>query len=88
MTKLIINIMDWIHGFITNLFPAVTMTMNNGNGVLNAISTVTDFIRQINFIVPLPTVSFILGFILAYRLASVIAFIANWVFRRIMDIIP
>ena len=53
-----------------------------------ALSTIVDFVKQVNFIVPLPDIMIMIGIDVAIRVFKIAVFAVNWVIRRVADIIP
>lgn len=88
MTLLIVAFINMLVNFASNHLPSYDFESGVYNGISDAIVSVVDFLAQINFIVPLGDLAYMLLMVIAVRLASMALFVANWIIRRIADVIP
>lgn len=88
MTALITGCLDFVAESLSTLLPVYDLSQSNYDTVASAISTVADFLRQVNFIVPLSDIMAMIGIDLGIRIFKFALFVGNWVIRRVADIIP
>lgn len=78
-------------GLITKLvsgFPAITFDDSIIANAVSGLKSLTTFVAESNFILPLPDMVAILSFDIAFRVAKFVLFISNWMIRRAADVIP
>lgn len=87
MTDFFVSLLGMFEGWIYKL-PELSIDSAYYTNIRNALATVVDFIKQVNFIVPIDTILLILSIVYGFRLVKFAVFVINWVVRRIADFIP
>lgn len=87
MTDFVCSIIEFL-GKLLSSFPSFEMSSDNLNMVSSSLATVLDYVKQANFIIPLPDIMIIIGIDLTIRVSKFLVFIINWIIRRIVDVIP
>lgn len=88
MTEFICSVLNFFRDLIVNHFPNLSLESGTLSKVADSFDLVINFIAQINFLVPLPTLLAIFSLVYGIKLAKFAVFLANWLIRRIADIIP
>ena len=88
MTDIICSVLNFFRDMVLNHFPDLSIESSTLGTISTAFSTVVDFIGQVNFFIPVPTILLILSIVYGFKLTKFLVFIANWVIRRIADVIP
>lgn len=88
MTDIICGVLNFFRDLIINHFPNLSLESGTLSSISNGFDMVIQFVAQINFLIPLPTVLIILSLVYGIKLAKFALFLVNWVIRRIADIIP
>lgn len=88
MTGLITGSLDFVASFINSMLPVYDLSDSAYNTISTSLTTLADFIRQVNFIVPLSDIMVMIGIDIGIRIFKVTLFIGNWTIRRVMDVIP
>lgn len=83
MTDILCSILDFFTSLISKYFPSLSLAPDQLNTISNAFKTVVEFMAQINFIVPLPTMFMILSIVYGIKAAKFSIFLVNWCIRRI-----
>ncbi len=88
LSNVLIGFLDWLSNFVCGMLPDTTnisTTLGNAQG---QVSTVVDFVKQVNFIVPLPDIMIILGIDVAIRLVTFGLYLVNFIKNVIVNLIP
>ncbi len=85
---IIAKFLEIITALARTFLPTIAVSSGFIANITSAIMTISDFCMDANFIVPLPDIVLIISIDLAIRIFKVSLFCGNWVFRRVMDIIP
>lgn len=88
MTDMIVNLLKWLSGLITDYIPAVTLDGGVLGNIADGIAYVLDVVVKANWIFPVPDALLIIGIVFGFSLVKVGIFVVNWVIRRIFDVIP
>ena len=88
MTGLVTGALDLIANAIDSLLPVYDLSESNYSTISTAFTSVADFLRQVNFIIPLSDILLIVGIDLGMRVFEFALFIGNWIIRRVADVIP
>lgn len=88
MTDILCSILDFFQNVIVKYFPDLSLESSHLGTIADAFEMVIDFIGQVNFFIPIPTILIILSIVYGIKFAKFTLFIINWVIRRIADIIP
>lgn len=86
MTDIIVSFLNFLQSLVGKL-PDLSVE----NGVISSMSSgmdkVFEFIGKANFLVPIDHILIIVGLVYAIRSSKFLLFAANWIIRRIADII-
>ena len=88
LTGLVTGALDLIANAIDSLLPVYDLSESNYSTISTAFTSVADFLRQVNFIIPLSDILLIVGIDLGMRVFEFALFIGNWIIRRVADVIP
>lgn len=88
LTNLIIKIIGFVGGGLINLLPDMTFIGDVFSNAENNAQVVKDFIANVNFIVPLPTIVTIAGIEISMHIAMFTLWIGNQVKKTIVSLIP
>lgn len=88
MTDMIVNLLEWLSGLITDHVPAVTLDGGVLGNIADGIAYVLDIVAKANWIFPVPDALLIISIVFGFSLVKVGIFVVNWVIRRIFDVIP
>lgn len=88
MTDIIISVVDFITNFGVKILPDMsdfTQTFSNANTYVGAI---VDFIKQINFVIPLPTIAAIVGIEISIHIAIFLVWVGHKIAKTVVSLIP
>lgn len=88
MTNLICELIHVFFRLVGFLVPEIAIdpaVITNGQSV---VSTIREFLLNVNFLVPLPDIFLIVTICITLRTSLFMTFVGNWILRRILDIIP
>ena len=88
MTAIFCAFIDMIAEFVMFVMPEVTLAPDVIANLDKYISVGIDFLKAVNFIIPLPLIVAVLAAQIAIRSGEVILWGINWVIKRIFDVIP
>ena len=88
MTSLITSVLGFLASFIDKIMPVYDISSSYYDNISSSLITISDFIAQANFLIPLPDIAVIISVDLGIRIFKLALFAANWVIRRVADIIP
>ncbi len=88
MTAIFCAFIDMIAEFVMFVMPEVTLAPDVIANLDKYISVGIDFLKAVNFIIPLPLIVAVLTAQIAIRSGEVILWGINWVIKRIFDVIP
>lgn len=88
MTALICMILSFIKTTLDLNVPVYDLSDSTYETLKNSLTVLCDFVNQVNFLIPLSDIAFLLSIDLALRIFKFALFMANWLVRRIIDIIP
>lgn len=86
MTEILCSFLNFMRDAITNHFPSLSIESGNLTTMLNAFESIIEFIAQINFLVPLPTILLVTSLVYGIKLVKFGIFLVNWVVRRLADV--
>lgn len=88
ITNLIVKVIE----FIGNIFVKYLPDLSDVNGFLGSnqefLDKIYDFVKQVNFIVPLDTIVFIIGLEIAIHVIMFTVFVVHLIKNTICDLIP
>ncbi len=88
MTGIIVKFIKIIVGIVSFLYPDnlfMADVFTNFNSYLN---TFIDFLAAVNFLIPLPDIMKAFSLMVSLTVIKFTLFIANWVIKRVFDVIP
>lgn len=88
MTDIIISIINFITNFGVKILPDMadfTQTFSNAD---THIGVIVDFIKQVNFIVPLPTIAAIIGIEVSIHIAIFLVWVGHKIAKTVVSLIP
>lgn len=88
LTSLITGVLGFFSTFLDKIMPVYDISSSYYDNISSSMMTISDFITQANFLIPLPDIAVIITVDLAIRVFKIALFAANWIIRRIADIIP
>ena len=88
MTNFIIDLIEYLIQFFHDTIPTFDFDTATYSNISNAIVTVTEFLSNVNFIIPLPDIAAIIVISIGMRLFKFGLFAGNWIVRRICDLLP
>lgn len=88
MTNLITSFIDMIIDLCNMVIPSFDFDSSTYTLIGGSILTVTKFLTQVNFIVPLGDIVQIIVLTLGLKLFKFTLFAGNWLVRRVCDLIP
>lgn len=88
MTNMIVTFLEFLTGVVDTLVPNLSVDSGILSNIADGLEVIVDFIAQVNFLIPLPTIFMVLSIVFGFRLIKFTIFVVNWVIRRIADIIP
>lgn len=89
MTELILNFIEFLKNqLLFNLFGELSLGIDLVRNIDIYLSSFLDFLEKVNFLIPLPDMFICLSVTIFLRVAKFVLFVANWIIRRIFDVIP
>ena len=88
MTDMIVFFIEMIKELCNNMLPSFDLDPATYSLIDNSMVTVTKFLTQVNFIVPLEDIVDIIVLTVGLKLFKFTLFAGNWVVRRVCDLIP
>lgn len=88
MTDIIVKIIEFITGFLIKIMPDFsdfTQTFKNASGY---VQTAVDFIKQVNFVVPLSSIMLIVVIEVTVHLGMLLFWVGNKIVKSILEVIP
>jgi hypothetical protein len=85
LESLLIGVLQFF-GTLVDAMPSLDFAWSSN--IVSSIQVLLGLIGKANFLIPVSDIVLILGAVSAYRIAMFTIFIANWIIRRIADIIP
>lgn len=87
MTDIFCGLIDFVQGTFEEL-PSIQQNLGTLGQGIDFLGIVYQFVSSGNFLVPVPDIFLILSGIFVLKVTKTLIFVANWVVRRIFDIIP
>lgn len=88
MTNVIVSFLEFLRGVIDTVMPDMSVESGVLSNIVDGLETMVEFVAQVNFFIPLPTIFLVLSIVFGFRLTKFIVFCVNWVIRRLADVIP
>ena len=88
MTNMIVTFLEFLTGVVDTLVPNLSVDSGILANIADGLEVIVEFIAQVNFLIPLPTIFLVLSIVFGFRLVKFTIFVVNWVIRRIADVIP
>ncbi len=88
MTDIIVSVINWIASIVDTVIPSLSLESAHLSSIVDGLELIIEFMAQINFLIPLPTILLVISIVYGFRLVKFSIFAINWVIRRIADLIP
>lgn len=88
MTTMIVDMINRFINYMSLNMPRFDIESGNMAKMTDAISAVSSFLIDANFIIPLGDIAAIIVIYLSAEVAAFAAFVINWLVRRTCDLIP
>lgn len=88
IANLLISFIEWLGSFFLDFVPEFTGTNDVITNAQAGMEMVVNFVRQVNFIVPLPDIMLILVIDSSIRLQMFIIYLVNWIKNVVVGLIP
>ena len=88
MTDFIVDVIEYLIQLLHDTIPTFDLDTATYSNISNSIVMVTEFLSNVNFIIPLPDIAAIIVISITLRLFKFGLFAGNWVVRRICDLLP
>ncbi|MBS6953452.1 MAG: hypothetical protein KH230_09465 [Enterocloster asparagiformis] len=88
MTDIIVSVINWMATVVGTLLPDLSLDSGHLASIVDGLEVVIEFMSQVNFLIPLPTILLVISIVYGFRLIKFSIFLINWVIRRIADLIP
>ena len=88
MTDIIVSVINWIASIVDTVIPSLSLESAHLSSIVDGLEVIIEFMAQINFLIPLPTILLVISIVYGFRLVKFSIFAINWVIRRIADLIP
>ena len=73
---------------VDTVIPSLSLESAHLSSIVDGLEVIIEFMAQINFLIPLPTILLVISIVYGFRLVKFSIFAINWVIRRIADLIP
>lgn len=88
MTDIIVSVINWMASIVDTVIPSLSLESAHLSSIVDGLEVIIEFMAQINFLIPLPTILLVISIVYGFRLVKFSIFAINWVIRRIADLIP
>ena len=88
MTDIIVSVINWMASIVDMVIPSLSLESAHLSSIVDGLEVIIEFMAQINFLIPLPTIVLVISIVYGFRLVKFSIFAINWVIRRIADLIP
>lgn len=88
MTELINNFIDFIVELVMFIWPEISIEADLIANMDKYMALGVDLLKKINFLVPLPLIFTCIGIMVVFKIGLFLLWIADWIIKRICDIIP
>jgi len=88
MTDLINNFIDFIGELVMFVWPEISIEEEVFTNLDYYLSAGLDILKKVNFLVPIPLIFQIVGFMVVFKAGSIVIWAVNWVIKRVFDVIP
>ncbi len=88
MTDIIVSVINWMASIVDMVIPSLSLESAHLSNIVDGLEVIIEFMAQINFLIPLPTILLVISIVYGFRLVKFSIFAINWVIRRIADLIP
>lgn len=88
MTSFLTGLIDFVINFCASHIPEYDFSSETYMTISDSIVAVTNFLVDVNFIIPLGDIATVILLTIGLRLFKFSLFMGNWLIRRICDIIP
>ena len=88
LTNLIVGLINMICNFMFKIVPDMSNVTSTFSNAQSFAGTVVDFIKQVNFVVPLPTIVAIVTIEVGIQVALVLFWVGDKVVKTVCSLIP
>lgn len=88
LTDLIIIIIDFVCGFGIKILPDLSDMTSVFSNAESVVGVIVDFIKQVNFIVPLPTIIAIVGIEISIHITIFVFWVGAKIAKTVVSLIP
>ncbi len=88
MTNLINGFIDFIVELIMFVWPEISIEADVIANLGEYMEIGLDILKKVNFLVPVPLIFQILFIMIGWKVTFVLLWGANWIIKRIFDVIP
>lgn len=88
LSDFIVTIVNWLNSFLCGLLPETTNISNTLDNASSFITTLIDFIQQVNFVVPLTDLLIVIGIDVSISLGFFAVYVINFIKNVIVNLIP
>ena len=88
MTQLINNFIDFIIELVMFIWPEISIQGDVIANIGDYMEIGLDILKKVNFLVPVPLIFQIVGIMIVLKVGSIVLWGANWIIKRIFDVIP
>lgn len=88
MTDMIVSFLGFLTGVVDTLIPNLSVDSGVLANIADGLEVIVQFVAQVNFLIPLPTIFMVLSIVFGFRLVKFLIFCTNWLIRRLADVIP
>lgn len=88
MTALINQFIDFLIELVMFVWPEISIGADVVSNLGEYMQTGLSILKMVNFLVPVPLIFEIIGIMITLKIASVVLWGANWIIKRVFDVIP
>lgn len=88
MTALINQFIDFLIELVMFVWPEISIEADVIVNLGEYMQTGLSILKMVNFLVPVPLIFQVVGIMVTLKIASVLLWGANWIIKRVFDVIP
>lgn len=88
MTALINQFIDFLIELVMFVWPEISIEADVIANLGEYMQTGLSILKMVNFLVPVPLIFQVVGIMVTLKIASVLLWGANWIIKRVFDVIP
>lgn len=86
-TKLVVSFFDTATNLVNTKVPHFALDPQVFSNASNAVSVISDFLRDVNFIIPLKDIAIIIGIDVGIRVFKMALFWSNWLIDKVLEVL-